>query len=50
MVEAGREVQRRYAGILFRDFTPEERRQLYALLERIAGNVDAALADPTAQK
>ena len=50
MVEAGREVQRRYAGILFRDFTPEERRQLYALLERIAGNVDAALADPPAQK
>ena len=49
MVEAGREVQRRYAGILFRDFTPEERRQLYALLERIAGNVDAALADPPAQ-
>ena len=50
MVEAGREVQRRYAGILFRDFTPEERRQLYALLERIAGNVDAALADPPVQK
>ena len=50
MVEAGREVQRRYAGSLFRDFTPEERRQLYALLERIAGNVDAALADPPTQK
>ena len=48
-VEAGREIQRQYAEILFRDFTPEERRRLDALLERIAGNVDAALADLSAQ-
>ena len=48
-VEAGREIQRQYAEILFRDFTPEERQRLDALLERIAGNVDAALADLSAQ-
>ena len=49
MVEAGWEVQRRYEGVLFQNFTLEERRQLDELLERIAGNVDAALAGPSVQ-
>lgn len=44
IAEEGRALQRRYAGYLFAGFTSGERRQLFQLLDRVAENVDAALA------
>ena len=43
-VEAGRAVQERYSQALLAGFTDRERRTLLELLDRVAENVDAALA------
>lgn len=45
IVEEGRAVQRRYGECLLSGFTQEERRQLARLMDRVAENVDAALAE-----
>ena len=45
IVEEGRAVQRRYGECLLSGFTQEGRRQLARLMDRVAENVDAALAE-----
>ena len=45
IVEAGRAVQARYGQALLAGFTDRERETLMALLNRVAENVDAALAE-----
>ena len=45
IVEEGREIQRQYGELLFAGFSKEDRRRLFALLNRVAENVDAALAE-----
>lgn len=44
IVEQGRAAQRRYGGLLLQNFSDEDREQLFRLLDRVAENVDAALA------
>lgn len=44
IVEEGREIQRQYGELLFAGFSQEDRRRLFTLLNRVAENVDAALA------
>lgn len=44
VIEEGRAVQRQYGELLLAGFTEEERRELFRLLEKAGGNVDAALA------
>ena len=44
IVEEGREIQRQYGELLFAGFSQEDRQQLFTLLNRVAENVDAALA------
>ena len=44
IVEEGRAVQARYGQSLLNGFSPQERQALFDLLDRVAGNVDAALA------
>ena len=44
VVEAGREVQRRYGRLLFDGFSDREQEQLFQLLERVGENVETALA------
>lgn len=43
VVEEGRAIQKQYGEALFRGFTPAERETLFALLERVGENVNAAL-------
>ena len=45
IVEEGREIQRQYGELLFAGFSKEDRRRLFTLLNRVAENVDAALAE-----
>ena len=45
VVEAGRAIQARYGGTIFAGFTQEDREALVGLLDRVADNVDRALAD-----
>ena len=44
IIEEGRAAQHRYGQLLFAGFTEEDFRQLMGLMDRVAGNVDAALA------
>ena len=44
IVEDGRAAQKQYGKLLFAGFTAEDFRLLTALMDRVAGNVDAALA------
>ena len=44
IVEEGRAAQKQYGKLLFAGFTAEDFRLLTALMDRVAGNVDAALA------
>ncbi len=44
LIAAGRGIQRHYGEALFRGFTQAEREELARLLDRIARNVDSALA------
>ena len=46
LVEQGRAIQRRYGQLLLRGFTAAEQAQLFRLLDRVAENIDAALAAP----
>ena len=45
IVEEGREIQRQYGELLFAGFSKEDRRRLFTLFNRVAENVDAALAE-----
>lgn len=45
IVEAGRAAQARYGQALLAGFTSRERETLLALLDRVAENIDAALAE-----
>lgn len=45
IVEEGRTIQQQYGQLLFTGFSAAETRQLIRLLDRVAENVDAALAE-----
>ena len=45
LVRTGEEIQRQYGELLFAGFSKEDRRRLFTLLNRVAENVDAALAE-----
>lgn len=44
VIRDGRAVQRRYGQLLLAEFTEEERRELFRLLEKLGKNVESALS------
>ena len=46
VVEEGRAIQQQYGQMLLEDFSEEERRDLFRLLEKVSGNVDRILSEP----
>ena len=44
VIRYGRAVQRRYGQLLLAEFTEEERRELFRLLEKLGKNVESALS------